>query len=125
VAVFNIITTLLITVVEKTHSIGILRSLGLSGRQVMAVFVFQGVSIALAGALAGAAIALAFSLLQINFDIVQLDGSIYFLNSLPIELSIFHYAGVIGLSVALALAATLIPSWVAVRVSPLRALRFK
>ncbi|MFP4527030.1 MAG: ABC transporter permease [Candidatus Kapaibacterium sp.] len=125
VAVLNIITTLLITVVEKTRSIGILRSLGLGGRQIIAVFVFQGLTIALAGALIGAGLALGFSILQNEYQLITLDAGIYFLSSLPVDISPANYAGVVSLSLAMALAATLIPSWVAVRVSPLRAIRFK
>ncbi len=125
VAVLNIITALLITVVEKTHTIGLLRTLGMRGRDIVGVFVYQGVSIALAGSLTGAGISLAFSLLQQRFGLVRLSGEIYFLDFLPIEIVPWHYALVVGSSVLLAVAATLLPAMAAVKVSPLKAVSFK
>ena len=125
VAVLNIITTLLITVVEKTNSIGILRALGMPRNSILSVFVFQGVSIGAAGTLIGSALAFIATILQQNFEIVQLKGEIYFLDVLPMEIVGWHYAIVIAISIILAFLSTLIPSLVATRITPIRAIRFK
>ncbi len=125
VAVLNIITILLIIVVEKTHSIGILRSLGMRKNGILSIFVVQGTLIGLTGTLLGSGIGFLLCWLQQTFSIIRLNGDIYFLDTLPIKLEFWHYAVVIGMSVALSFLATLIPSAIAVKVSPVRAIRFK
>jgi lipoprotein-releasing system permease protein len=125
VAVLNIITILLIVVVEKTHSIGILRALGMERNGILSIFVVQGTLIGLTGTLLGSGLGFILCWLQQTFSIIRLNGDIYFLDTLPIRLEFWHYAVVIGMSVALSFLATLIPSAIAVKVSPVRAIRFK
>ncbi len=125
VAVFNILTILLITVVEKTHSIGILRALGLTNKEIIAIFVYQGTSIGFIGTLLGCAIALIFSIVQQQYGLIHLPGEIYFMDKLPVAINPIHYVIVIGISICLSLAATLIPSFIAVKINTIKALRFK
>jgi lipoprotein-releasing system permease protein len=125
VAVFNILTILLITVVEKTHSIAVLRTLGLKNKEIMGVFIFQGTSIGFMGTLVGSALALILCFLQQKFKIISLSGDIYFMDALPVEISVWHYLIVIGTAVVLSLVSTLIPSFIATRINAIRALRFK
>jgi len=125
VAVFNILTILLVTVVEKTKTIGILRTLGLGDKDILAVFIFQGIKIGLAGALAGSFIALAFCLLQQNFGIIHLPGDIYFIDKLPVSINPVHYIIVIGTIILLSFLATLIPAFIAVRIKTINALKFR
>ncbi len=125
VAILNIITTLLITVVEKTNSIGILRALGMKNKSILSIFLFQGVAIGAVGTLVGCGIGLALCWLQLEYGIINLRGEIYFLDTLPIKLSFWHYEVVISISILLAFLATLIPSYVAVRMKPLNAIRYK
>jgi lipoprotein-releasing system permease protein len=125
VAVLNIITSLLLTIVEKTHSIGILRALGLKSRQIVSVFMFKGVSLTLAGSAVGCGIALLFCWLQINYGIISLDGDIYFIDKLPVRIELIHYVIVLVSSNILGLLATLAPAAVSVKITPIRAIRFK
>ena len=125
VAVFNILTILLVTVVEKTKTIGILRTLGLGDKEILSVFIFQGIKIGLAGALAGSFIALVFCLLQQNFGIIHLPGDIYFIDKLPVSINPVHYIIVIGTIILLSFLATLIPAFIAVRIKTINALKFR
>jgi lipoprotein-releasing system permease protein len=125
VAFSNIITILLITVVEKTHSIGIMRAIGMRRRDILSVFAFQGTLIGLIGTLAGSAIGLVFGILQQQFGMITLNANIYFLDTFPIVFEYWHFAVVIGASIILSFLATLIPSFIAVRVQPINAIRFK
>ncbi len=125
VAVFNIFTILLITVIEKTYSIGILSALGMNSKGIMKIFVLKGTTIGVAGTLTGAAIAFVFSLLQQNFHLIRLKGEIYFLDSLPIEINYIHYLVIISITIAMSFVATLIPSYFASKANPIRAIHFK
>ena len=125
VAVLNIITILLITVVEKTHSIGILRAIGMKKSGIISIFVFQGTTIGLIGTLTGCSLGFFLCWLQLHFSIIKLDGSVYFLDTLPIKLSLWHYEIVISISILLSVLATFIPSFIASKISPIRAIRFR
>lgn len=125
VAVLNIITTLLIIVVEKIHSIGILRALGMNHRGILSIFVVQGLALGITGTLIGCGIGFFVCWLQQAYEIIKLQGEIYFLDAVPIHFSLWHYEAVIGISCLMSFIATLIPSLIAVRISPLKAIRFK
>lgn len=125
VAVLNIITALLITVVEKTSQIGILRALGMKGKDICLIFLSQGLFIGLFGTAAGLGISYLFSILQQKFGFISLDGTIYFLDKLPVEIVVAHYLSVGLISVLLAVLGAVLPSIAAVKVTPIKALRFK
>lgn len=125
VAVLNIITSLLITIVEKTNTIGILRALGLDSRKILAIFIYKGFSIGLKGTVAGLSLAYILSFIQKNYSIISLKGEIYFLDVLPIEIVFQHYVIVAVISLLLAVIATIIPAFIAVKVTPLKAIQFK
>lgn len=125
VAVLNIITTLLIAVVEKTRSIGILSALGMSSKKIIRMFIYQGIRIGGIGSGVGAGLAFLATFLQQKFNIISLRGEVYFLDSVPIEINASHYIIVIGISLLLSFLSTLIPAYIAVRISPVRAITFR
>lgn len=125
VAVMNIITILLISIVEKTHTIGILRTLGMPNKSILGLFIFQGTTIGSIGTFLGAAIAYLFSILQQNYQIIKLDGDIYFLDALPINIDINNYLIVMGLSLGLSFLVTFVPSLIALKVKPIKAINFR
>ncbi len=125
VAVLNIITTLLITVVEKTSSIGILSAMGMRRRDITHVFIYHGTSLGAGGALAGMAIGLLFCILQATYSFISLQGKVYFLDKLPVNPELWHYVAILTVSVLLSFFATLLPALVASRVNPINAIRFR
>jgi lipoprotein-releasing system permease protein len=125
VAVFNIITILLVTIVEKTRSIGILRSLGMKNRGILALFVTQGVAIGTAGAVTGCLLGFLFGFTQNAFKIISLNSDIYFLDALPVDMSAWHFVLVLSASIFCSFLAALVPSLIAVRISPVKSLRFR
>lgn len=124
VAAFNIISTLLIIVVEKTHSVGILRTLGATGSSIAQIFITEGLAISLMGVIAGNGIALLLSFLQSRFEIMKLKSDIYFMSSVPIDIRWEHYLIVSAIAIAISLGSTFIPARVASRILPLKALKF-
>lgn len=125
IAAFNIITTLFIIVVEKIKSIATLRAIGLPRKIVVSIFVNLGLSLGLIGSFIGSTICLIFSYLQQNYHLIKLNGDIYFLDVLPVEIIPLHYIIVITLTTLLSFLATLIPAIVASKINPIQAFRFK
>lgn len=125
VAVLNIITSLLITIVEKTSTIGILRALGLNRGKIIRIFLYKGLSIGLKGTLSGLFLAYLFCYFQQKYGFIRLKGEIYFLDVLPVEIVAEHYIIVGLLSMALTIIATIIPAMTASKIAPLKAIQFK
>jgi lipoprotein-releasing system permease protein len=125
VAVFNIASTLLMVVLEKTESIGVLSTLGARPRGIMAVFIGQGILIGAVGTALGAGISLGFTLVQMYLKPLKLDPTIYFIDAVPVSLTPWHYALVISISLALCILFTVIPALLASLVRPVKALRFR
>ena len=124
VAVFNIVGTLLMIVLERTNTIGILRSLGATRRQVIKIFVYQGIYLAVIGVLIGNIIALVLSFIQRDYDIISLPDTVYFMSSVPIAIEWQNYLLVSAIAFMLCFAASLIPSFIASKIQPLAAIRF-
>lgn len=124
VATFNIISTLLLIVIEKTHSIGVLKALGATNGGIAQIFIAEGLTIGFVGTMAGNVIAFVLSWLELEFHFFKLKSDIYFMSSVPVAIEWEHYAIVSGIALVLALTATLIPARIAARMRPLQALRF-
>jgi len=133
VAAFNLVSTLVMTVTDKRADIAILRTLGASPCSVMAIFVVQGALAGLLGTLAGVALGLAIAF---NVDAIVpaiehllgrnlLPGNVYLLSRMPSQPQLGDVLPIALVSIALALLATLYPSWRASRVDPAQALRYE
>ena len=124
VAVFNIIGTLLMIVLEKTQDIGLLISLGALKRQIIGVFIYQGIFLAIIGIILGNVLALLLMEIQLEFKVISLPSSVYFVSTVPIMLKWYTFAGVSVLTFILCIAASVIPSYTASRIRPVNSLRF-
>ncbi|MGQ9819053.1 MAG: ABC transporter permease [Candidatus Kapaibacteriales bacterium] len=124
VASLNVVTFLLINILENTKSIGILVTLGMQSKQIILLFLQYGLIIALIGITIGCLISFGVCFLQDKFHIIQLDSKIYYLTNVPVSINIIHYLMVIGFSILVVFLASLFPSVIASRLDPARALRF-
>ena len=125
VAVFNIVGTLLMFILEKTSEIGILKTLGMKRKEIIRIFLYNGIYIASMGILIGNITALILSFLQQRFNIISLPGNVYFLSSVPISINLFNYILVSAFAFALSFAASIMPSYIAARIKPISAIRFE
>lgn len=133
VAAFNIVSTLVMAVQEKTADIAILRTLGASPASIMAIFILQGAIIGLVGLVAGTlgGIALATHLDVVIPFLEALTGAtlwnkeIYYINELPSKVLWSDVIVITSLSFVLTLLATLYPSFRAARINPAQALRYE
>ncbi len=124
VAAFNVISTLLIMVIEKTRTIGILKSLGAKDGGIARIFLAEGMVITISGVVIGNIIGFLISWLQFHFHLFKLRSDIYFMSSVPISIEWEHYVVVSVIAIVISLCATLIPARIASRVVPLKALKF-
>ncbi len=124
VAVFNIIGTLLMIVLEKTRDVGVLKSMGATKRQITSVFIYQGIFLAIIGIILGNALAFSLMEVQLEFNIISLPSSVYFVSTVPILLKWYTFAGVSILTFILCIVASIIPSYIASRIQPVNSLRF-
>jgi lipoprotein-releasing system permease protein len=124
VAVFNIVGTLLMVVLEKTNAIGVLKSIGATGGQVISVFLLQGIFLAVIGIAAGNFLAFLLLQLQLSYNIISLPSSVYFMTTVPIQMTWEIFIGVSLVTFILCIMASSIPSYIASRISPVSSLRF-
>ncbi len=124
VAVFNIIGTLLMIVLEKTGSIGILKSMGATRKQIISIFIYQGIYLAVSGILIGNAIAFVLTYLQYHYRIISIPSSVYFMSTVPIYLSVGTFVLVSAVTFLLCILAAYIPSYIASKIQPVSTLRF-
>ena len=124
VAVFNIIGTLLMIVLEKTQAIGILKSLGATKKQIIGIFVYQGAFLAILGILIGNIVALVLTYLQLEFNLISIPSSVYFMSAIPILLKPEVFGIVSIITFALSIVVSIIPSYIASKIDPVTALRF-
>ena len=124
VAVFNIIGTLLMLVLERTNAIGILKSLGAGRNLIMKVFLLHAVYITSIGVITGNIAALILSLLQKYFYFISLPSKVYFVSKVPIEINQNNYILVTLITVSVSLIAALLPAFIATRVKPISTIKF-
>ena len=125
VGVINMITALLIMILERTNMIGMLKAFGMTDFSVMKIFLYNAVYLVGIGLLLGNILGIGLGLLQQYTHIFKLDQSSYYLSYVPIEL---HVTDVLMLNVAtmvICLVVLLVPSMLVSRISPLKAIRFK
>lgn len=125
VAVFNIISTLFLIVIDKTSAIGILKSLGLKRSQIIFLFLFQGMKITLYGIISGNLLALLLMYIQKTFNIIKVPSSIYMVTNVPFDFSITIFTLVSLTTIGLAFLAALSPSIVSSKINPIKAIKFQ
>lgn len=125
VAAFNIVGTLLMIVLERTEAIGVLKSLGARRKQIVSVFLIQGSFISFIGILAGNLLAIILLELQLKFNIISLPSSVYFMSTVPIDMRVEIFVIISFITFLLAISAALIPSYIASKIQPVNALRFR
>jgi lipoprotein-releasing system permease protein len=123
IAAFNIISSLIMVVNDKTREIGILRAMGSTRASILRIFVYEGMLVGLLGSLAGAALGLLSYWAQKEFGIIRLPGDVYFVTVLPVDLRWADVLGVLILTNALCALATLPPALKAARQDPVEAIR--
>jgi lipoprotein-releasing system permease protein len=133
VAAFNIISSMIMLVKDKTRDIAILRTMGATRGMILRIFILSGASIGVVGTILGFVLGVAFaSHIQEIRELVQsvigtelFSPEIYFLTQLPARVDPREVASVLAMAFGLSLLATVYPSWRAARLDPVEALRYE
>ena len=126
VASFNIISTLIVMVVQKTKDIGILKAIGMSRRRIRRIFTYEGLAIGLIGTSLGLAIGWLLCFLLKRYQFIKLPADIYYLDHLPVALSLWPDLVLIVIAaVVITVLSTIYPALRAGRLNPVEALRYE
>jgi len=125
VAAFNIISSLIMVVLEKKKDIGILMSLGLNGSRIRKIFMIQGVTVGLFGGALGCLLGFLLCLCQQSFHIITLPAEYYFISALPVKMKALDFLSVGLAAFLLSLLATIYPATRASSLNPVEAIRYE
>ncbi len=124
VASINMITALLILILERTKMIGLMKALGGEDKQISTIFLWMAVHIISKGLLWGNLLGIGMAMLQDQFSWIKLDQKSYYLNSVPIELGLVDIALVNIGSFLICLLILLIPVRMVSKVQPIKSIQF-
>jgi len=123
VAGINMISAILILILERSSFIGVMKSLGASSTIIRRVFYYNAMLLIAIGLLIGNSLTLLFSYFQQRFHLIQLDPSSYYMSYVPIDLRLVDFIAINGGIVLTCLFFTWIASFLITRISPLKAIK--
>ena len=124
VAVVNIVSALLILILERTNMIGILKALGMPNWNVRKIFLYNAIYLIFKGLIWGNAIGIAICLVQQQFGILTLPEESYYVSVVPIELNFMNVLLLDIGTLVICILMLLIPSYVITKITPVKAIRF-
>jgi lipoprotein-releasing system permease protein len=133
VAAFNIASTLIMVVMEKTRDIGILKSIGAPRSSIRTIFVIDGLIVGGIGTFLGVVFGYLLAnsldsvvkLVSTLFGVELFPSTIYYFDKIPVNTSVFDTCWIAGSAIVLTLLASLYPAWQASKLNPVEALRYE
>ncbi|MGM0649735.1 MAG: ABC transporter permease [Bacteroidota bacterium] len=125
VAGFNMVSGLLIIILERTNLIGILKSMGTTNFSIRKVFLYHAGFLITRGLLWGNILGIGLCLLQLHFDFIKLDPSSYYVSMVPINLNVWHILILNAGTMLVTVMMLILPSMLVTRISPSEAINFE
>ncbi len=123
VAAFNILSTLIMIVIEKTGEIGILKAMGATNGAIVRIFLLNGLIIGTVGTALGLVAGLGLCRVLQKYQFVELPAEVYALRTLPVVVQPLDIALICVMALAVSVAATIYPAWRAARLEPVEAIQ--
>jgi lipoprotein-releasing system permease protein len=124
VAAFNIASTLIMMVMQKTRDIAILKAMGATNRSIRRIFVFKGMIIGAVGTGLGVCLGFILCTLLKHYKFIELPGDVYYITKLPVRLDMLDVGLIAVAALAICFVATLYPARQASRLDPVEAIRY-
>ena len=124
VAGFNMVSGLLILILEKTNMIGVLKALGSEDASIRRIFLYQAAYLIGKGLLWGNLIGLGLAFLQLKTGIITLDPSSYYIKTVPVNLNMLHIFLLNAGTMAAIIIMLIVPSQLISRITPVKAIKY-
>ena len=124
VAGFNMISGLLILILEKTNMIGVLKALGSEDRTIRRVFIYQAAFLIGKGLMWGNIIGIGLAFFQLKTGMISLDPASYYIKTVPVNLELAHILLLNAGTMAVIIIMLLVPSQLISRITPVKAIRY-
>ncbi len=124
IGIINVGSAMLVLIVMRTNFIGMLKAMGATNWSIRKVFLYQAAYLILKGLLYGNLIGVSLCLIQSQFGLFSLDPAVYYLDKVPVELTLFNWLVINLLTFFVCITSLLLPSYVVTRISPSKAIRF-
>ncbi len=124
VAAFNIASSLIMMVMEKTKDIAILKAMGATDKSVRRIFIFKGMAIGVVGTILGVCGGIVLCMLLSHYKFIELPGDVYYITTLPVVLKVVDVAVIAVSALVICFLATLYPAQQASRLDPVEAIRY-
>ncbi len=125
VGIINMITALLVLILDRTRMIGVLKSLGASNWTVRKIFLYNAMNLVLQGLIIGNILGIGLIAVQYFFSPITLDPQNYYVTQAPVYISWYHVLLLNAGTFVVCLLSLLLPSYVASKISPVKAMRFE
>jgi lipoprotein-releasing system permease protein len=125
VGALNIISSLVMLVMEKTRDIAILRTMGVSSKSIMSIFIFQGLFVGLIGTFLGLISGSFLCHLLARYKFINLPPDVYYITTLPVRMEWLDIILIAFAAIIISFLATIYPSWQASKLNPVEALRYE
>lgn len=124
VSLINMITSLLVMILEKTNMIGVLKAIGASNRSIRKIFLLNSLFLLSRGLLWGNILGVGLIALQNYTGIMSLNPEVYYLDTVPVNFNLFHILLINSLTIIVCRFTLIFPSFLITRIDPIKAIRF-
>jgi len=125
VASFNIVSTLIMNVIEKKREIAILKAMGATNNGIMTIFMLQGLLIGISGTIIGVVGGYLLSYVLNTYQVIKLPADVYYLSHLPVKMKFFDFIVISLSTIIISFLATIYPAWQAAKLNPAEPLRYE